>query len=395
MGEDRAMGDAAPKDNSMEEILASIRRIISSDSEEGAAPQTPPEPAKGKPVQPAAESKAATAAADTPPASPQEGHTPIQPAAGQEAGSGTFAGLAQQLRGTKGLEGEAKADGHESAPGASQNETTDVKAASATAAEKPDSKVAETTSDAASDSGARSLADLAKSINRKIDAVATKDVEASAASKQTPESGGDKAAQGDEPRLENTGPNPASAGSLSELAQSLQARAQGTAAQPATPEGNAEEASNNGVSGAKPPQAALTAPKTTNAATGDGLTEEADETAESGQSASKAPKAAVLASNLAQMGGDKPEEFREALVSPSTQQAVSGSMDRLKQAVSGLDQARVEAVLRPLLREWLDDNLPRLVERMVQQEIDRIVDDAGESGADQSPQDAPQQAKSA
>ena len=32
----------------------------------------------------------------------------------------------------------------------------------------------------------------------------------------------------------------------------------------------------------------------------------------------------------------------------------------------------VEDMLRPLLRNWLDDNLPPLVERLVREEIERV-----------------------
>jgi len=68
--------------------------------------------------------------------------------------------------------------------------------------------------------------------------------------------------------------------------------------------------------------------------------------------------------------------FKEALVSPGAQQSVTASLDRLKQGVmSGLD-ARVETLLRPMLKEWLDNNLPDMVEKMVRAEIDRIVREA-------------------
>lgn len=67
--------------------------------------------------------------------------------------------------------------------------------------------------------------------------------------------------------------------------------------------------------------------------------------------------------------------FKQALVSPSTEGAVSGSMDRLKKAAIDDAEARVESVLRPMLREWLDDNLPDLVERLVREEISRIASD--------------------
>jgi cell pole-organizing protein PopZ len=65
--------------------------------------------------------------------------------------------------------------------------------------------------------------------------------------------------------------------------------------------------------------------------------------------------------------------FREALVAPSTQSAVGSSLDRLKKSAMGDIDARVEAILRPMLREWLDDNLPRLVESAVREEIERIA----------------------
>jgi uncharacterized protein len=65
--------------------------------------------------------------------------------------------------------------------------------------------------------------------------------------------------------------------------------------------------------------------------------------------------------------------FRDALVSPSTGRMVGDSMDRLRAAVTDDTSAKVEAVLRPMLREWLDANLPGLVERLVREEIERIA----------------------
>lgn len=72
---------------------------------------------------------------------------------------------------------------------------------------------------------------------------------------------------------------------------------------------------------------------------------------------------------------DSPSAFKTALLAPSTQAAVSGSLDRLKKTVADVDAAQVDAALRPLLKEWLDDNLPTLVEKLVQQEIDGILRD--------------------
>jgi uncharacterized protein len=33
----------------------------------------------------------------------------------------------------------------------------------------------------------------------------------------------------------------------------------------------------------------------------------------------------------------------------------------------------VRETLRPMLKSWLDENLPRVVERMVQEEVERIT----------------------
>ena len=36
----------------------------------------------------------------------------------------------------------------------------------------------------------------------------------------------------------------------------------------------------------------------------------------------------------------------------------------------------VKGLLRPMLRQWLDDNLPGMVERLVQREIEKIASGA-------------------
>ncbi|MBT4219911.1 MAG: DUF2497 domain-containing protein, partial [Rhodospirillaceae bacterium] len=40
----------------------------------------------------------------------------------------------------------------------------------------------------------------------------------------------------------------------------------------------------------------------------------------------------------------------------------------------------VREMLRPLLREWLDRNLPYLIERLVKREIDKMVNRADTLG---------------
>jgi uncharacterized protein len=71
-----------------------------------------------------------------------------------------------------------------------------------------------------------------------------------------------------------------------------------------------------------------------------------------------------------------PTPQRPSLLSPRTNAAVSMSFEDLSKAIAantgrGLDQT-VDEVLRPMLRTWLDDNLPALVERLVREEIERV-----------------------
>lgn len=70
----------------------------------------------------------------------------------------------------------------------------------------------------------------------------------------------------------------------------------------------------------------------------------------------------------------------EAILSKHTAEATRGPLDTLsrlvvKPEVAGSDtlEAMVREMLRPMLREWLDANLPPMVEAMVAREIDRIT----------------------
>ena len=65
-----------------------------------------------------------------------------------------------------------------------------------------------------------------------------------------------------------------------------------------------------------------------------------------------------------------------ALVSPSTAAAVNSAFNALAQTVLS-NNARtledlVKEMLRPMLKGWLDDNLPGLVEKIVRAEIERV-----------------------
>jgi uncharacterized protein len=64
------------------------------------------------------------------------------------------------------------------------------------------------------------------------------------------------------------------------------------------------------------------------------------------------------------------------LISAVTTAAVESNFNTLSQAVNARDGRTVEELvselLRPMLKAWLDENLPGLVERLVRAEIERV-----------------------
>ncbi|AKK20473.1 DUF2497 domain-containing protein [Candidatus Liberibacter africanus] len=71
------------------------------------------------------------------------------------------------------------------------------------------------------------------------------------------------------------------------------------------------------------------------------------------------------------------KEEDQAIISSDIENQVASSFDQLVKALKesdsrSLDQLSID-VLRPMLREWLDDNLPGIVERLVREEIERIA----------------------
>ncbi len=75
------------------------------------------------------------------------------------------------------------------------------------------------------------------------------------------------------------------------------------------------------------------------------------------------------------LGPERPEPA--SLVSTHTGELVGASFDELAEAIREGHLRSIEEmaqdILRPMLREWLDDNLPRLVERLVREEIERVA----------------------
>lgn len=82
------------------------------------------------------------------------------------------------------------------------------------------------------------------------------------------------------------------------------------------------------------------------------------------------------------MGAPTPSEPPRAdpILSERAAEATRGPLEALsrmvvKPEVTGSDtlEGLVREMLKPMLRDWLDDNLPQIVEKMVAREIERIT----------------------
>lgn len=71
----------------------------------------------------------------------------------------------------------------------------------------------------------------------------------------------------------------------------------------------------------------------------------------------------------------------DVLLSSEAGTSVSGAFSRLSESVRPAQPQTVEGLmkemLRPMLKAWLDDNLPSLVERLVRAEIERVTRSRG------------------
>ncbi|MBR0551840.1 DUF2497 domain-containing protein [Stakelama marina] len=79
--------------------------------------------------------------------------------------------------------------------------------------------------------------------------------------------------------------------------------------------------------------------------------------------------------------GEREAVSRDTLLSRQTAEASRGPLEALSRMIVKPDQpgsdtleGLVREMLRPMLREWLDANLPGIVERMVAREISRITE---------------------
>ncbi|MBX5201475.1 DUF2497 domain-containing protein [Rhizobium sp. NZLR1] len=71
------------------------------------------------------------------------------------------------------------------------------------------------------------------------------------------------------------------------------------------------------------------------------------------------------------------DEVQPTLLSQDAGLQISRSFEELAAAIDGAERRSLDEIaedmLRPMLREWLDDNLPTLVERLVREEIERVA----------------------
>lgn len=90
-----------------------------------------------------------------------------------------------------------------------------------------------------------------------------------------------------------------------------------------------------------------------------------------------APRPAAPVSMAAPMPDpDLSSDMAEQLLEPTTQSAVASTFARLSNLStigSGVTiEAMIREMMRPMLKDWLDENLPAIVERMVESEIARV-----------------------
>jgi uncharacterized protein len=71
------------------------------------------------------------------------------------------------------------------------------------------------------------------------------------------------------------------------------------------------------------------------------------------------------------------EKEQAPIMSPEVGEKVSRAFETLSVAVDGGTRRSfddiAEEMMRPMLQDWLDDNLPKLVERLVREEIERVA----------------------
>ncbi|MER9073653.1 PopZ family protein [Mesorhizobium sp. M0904] len=100
------------------------------------------------------------------------------------------------------------------------------------------------------------------------------------------------------------------------------------------------------------------------------------ELSESGPEPSKlGPESSTI--GLARRAASEPPPARPAILSEHTGRQVAAAFGELSDAFASRSKKTfdemAEEMLRPMLQDWLDNNLPTLVERLVREEIERVA----------------------
>ena len=106
------------------------------------------------------------------------------------------------------------------------------------------------------------------------------------------------------------------------------------------------------------------------------LTDEIEQDASFEQPFAEKPAVGVVSERAVPRAASVPAE-PDRLLSPGVDETVTNAFGSLAHTIMAgnartLDDI-VREMLRPMLRAWLDDNLPPLVERLVRQEIERVA----------------------
>ncbi len=90
-----------------------------------------------------------------------------------------------------------------------------------------------------------------------------------------------------------------------------------------------------------------------------------------------APAPAMIEAFTERMMPEIVEDTQQALLSQDAGLQIARSFEELAAAIDGAERRSLDEIaedmLRPMLRDWLDDNLPTLVERLVREEIERVA----------------------
>jgi cell pole-organizing protein PopZ len=94
-------------------------------------------------------------------------------------------------------------------------------------------------------------------------------------------------------------------------------------------------------------------------------------------SARQSRRPAVEESRHAPETAPEPAGLRQSLISDQTGKQVAAAFGELSEAFAARSKKSLdemaEDMLRPMLQDWLDNNLPLLVERLVREEIERVA----------------------